>query len=336
MELSFVYVVVLLAAIVALGVAVYYLQARWRQAERDKRIQQILYNLSRALASNFSQEAVLQGLAQSLSSVIRVSRIGVILFENGRGILYGVHDERGKLPALPYPLDLQLYPELREVLWSPKILYIREVSTNPLFSGVKERIGFSGITSLLVVPLNHHGRAFGALTLAQLGKVREFSPAEVELCEAVAASASIALANRELFEQLSNQAREVAEKHEELLDSYRAISLASEELQRSYQELQKTQQKLLDQEKLKVIIELAYATAHEINQPLAALSLVLEMMKDKFSGEEEVKQKIELALEQTYRVAEVVKKLGELESYQTIEYLHGHKMIDLGNSTTKE
>lgn len=336
MSITYIYIFLLLLTVAALGVSVHYLRTRWHQAERGKKIQQILFTLSRALASNFSREAVLQGLAHSLSAVIKVSRIGVILFEDHRGVLYGVYDERKTTPSLPYVLELQRYPELREVLWSPHILYIREVAANPLFMGVKEQMDLTGITSLLVVPLNHQGRVLGALTLAQHQEVREFSPEEMELCEAVAASAAIALVNRELFEQLKKQTQELMVKNEELLESYRVTSFTSEELKKSYQKLQEAQEKLITQEKLKAVIELAYATAHEINQPLAALSLSLEMMRDNPALEGELKQKLEKALDQTYRIAEVVKKLGQLNSYHTVEYLHGQKMIDLEKSRRED
>lgn len=337
MNLSLIYAVILLAAVIVLGVAAFYVHARWRQAERDKKIQQILLNLSRALASNFSREAVLQGLAHSLSEVIKVSRIGLVLFEDQEALLYGVYDEWGKSPPpLPYRLDLERYPELLKVLSSSQVLYIREVATDPLFARVKELIGLTGIASLLLVPLSHQGRVFGALTLAQHGRLREFSTEEIELCEAVAASGAIALANRELFEELKHTAQEIKQKNEELLASYKKISADSKELQKSYQELQEAQQKLVDQEKLNVVMELAYAAAHEINSPLAALSLILEMMRDKFSLEAELKQKVEKALEQTYRVAEIIKKISQLKSYHTTEYTQGLKMIDLDKSISQD
>lgn len=329
-------IIVLLVTIIGLTIGVFYLQARLRQAERDKKVLGILFNLSRALASNFSREAVLQSLAQSLSAVISIGRIGVILFEGERAVLYGVYDDRGHLPALPYTLDLPRYPELQEVLQSSRILYIREVARDPLFKGANEQIGFAGVTSLLVVPLNHGGRAMGALTLASHGDIREFSPPERELCESVAASAAIALVNRDLFDQLKNQARQLEETNKELLTSYRTITVTSEELQKSYHDLKAAQQKLVEQEKFKVLVELAYAAAHELNQPLASLSLTLEVLRDQCPAEPELKAKLETALDQTYRMAETVRKLGQLNSYQTTEYLHGQKMIDLEKSSGGE
>ena len=76
------------------------------------------------------------------------------------------------------------------------------------------------------------------------------------------------------------------------------------------------------------------ALQHQINNPLAAMlsyaSLIEQGMLD---DEEERAEALSTIVTQARRIAEVVKRLRELESPRSVEYLGDQRMIDIGPSS---
>jgi CheY-like chemotaxis protein len=78
--------------------------------------------------------------------------------------------------------------------------------------------------------------------------------------------------------------------------------------------------------------ETTLALHHEINNPLAALLTHTSLIQSGIMGEGEVKESLGLIAEQARRIAEVVKRLGEIERQQramSVEYLNEARMLDL-------
>ncbi len=71
---------------------------------------------------------------------------------------------------------------------------------------------------------------------------------------------------------------------------------------------------------------------HEINNPLAALLTTTSLIESGIIGESEVKDSIAVIGEQARRIADVVKRLGEIERERralSVEYLNEARMLDL-------
>lgn len=77
--------------------------------------------------------------------------------------------------------------------------------------------------------------------------------------------------------------------------------------------------------------EVSLALQHEINNPLAALMTNSALIAANVLDEQEVKESLATIDVQARRIAEVVKRLSALEAPRTVEYLQGHRMIDLGS-----
>jgi len=78
--------------------------------------------------------------------------------------------------------------------------------------------------------------------------------------------------------------------------------------------------------------ETTLALHHEINNPLAALLTHTSLIQSGIMGEGEVKESLGLIAEQARRIAEVVKRLGDIERQQramSVEYLNEARMLDL-------
>ncbi|MBI5600138.1 MAG: response regulator [Gemmatimonadetes bacterium] len=78
--------------------------------------------------------------------------------------------------------------------------------------------------------------------------------------------------------------------------------------------------------------ETTLALHHEINNPLAALLTHTSLIQSGIMGEGEVKESLSLIADQARRIAEVVKRLGEIEREEratSVEYLNEARMLDL-------
>ena len=73
----------------------------------------------------------------------------------------------------------------------------------------------------------------------------------------------------------------------------------------------------------------ALAIQHEINNPLAALLSNVQLMLMDEALPADVRSLADDLLVQARRVANVVKRLSQLETPRTVEYLAGEPMLDL-------
>jgi len=76
--------------------------------------------------------------------------------------------------------------------------------------------------------------------------------------------------------------------------------------------------------------ETTLALQHEINNPLAALLGNAALLDAGMVTEAEVKECVTTIVEQSRRIANVVKRLSALRDPQSVEYIRGARMIDLG------
>jgi DNA-binding response OmpR family regulator len=83
--------------------------------------------------------------------------------------------------------------------------------------------------------------------------------------------------------------------------------------------------------------ETSIALQHEINNPLSALLGHAELlMLDEHDTAKEPNEHVRVIHEQARRIADVVKRLGQLRDPQTVEYVAGSRMLDLSDSPPDE
>lgn len=103
---------------------------------------------------------------------------------------------------------------------------------------------------------------------------------------------------------------------------------AFEDLKRAHREMEEMQQQLLEAERLKILLETAGGAAHEINQPLQAITLQLEMMAMKMSKGDSTKRVIEEVLEQAERISSILRKMKDIQRYRSTPYVGDSRIID--------
>lgn len=103
---------------------------------------------------------------------------------------------------------------------------------------------------------------------------------------------------------------------------------AFDSLQEAHRNLRETQQKLLEAEKLKTLLEAAGGAAHEINQPLQAITTRLELMSLQMGADDPRRRELEGALQDTDRISAILTRMGHIRRYSSTPYVLGSRIID--------
>ncbi|HLV60009.1 MAG TPA: histidine kinase dimerization/phospho-acceptor domain-containing protein [Fredinandcohnia sp.] len=85
-----------------------------------------------------------------------------------------------------------------------------------------------------------------------------------------------------------------------------------------------------------MIVELAGTAAHELNQPLTVVLGYAQLLSWKLEEGSPMARQVALLRKEAERMAEIVRKLGQITRYETTEYVDGAKIIDLDRSSVRE
>ena len=102
-----------------------------------------------------------------------------------------------------------------------------------------------------------------------------------------------------------------------------------EELNKANHMILEQQRSVIEEERLKVLLQMAGATAHEINQPLVGLLGNIEMMDLHKDNPEKLAVNMARIKEAGQRIADIVKKIQTIRRHDTIPYPGGISIINL-------
>ncbi len=104
---------------------------------------------------------------------------------------------------------------------------------------------------------------------------------------------------------------------------------------RMEQRLLDAQQKLQVSEKQAVVAELAGAAAHELNQPLTSIMGYAQLIQRQSDPEAAHLRSVNVILAEAERIASIVKKIGRITKYETIDYVGSARMLDLDRAASE-
>jgi PAS domain S-box-containing protein len=173
----------------------------WQESPQQWQKAFLLREASPSLPSPLSVDTILKALVDDLSGFLKASRVGIFVCPQDKAspYLYIARDEAKSPPALPYPIDLRLYPELQAALQQATILKIEDVATHPLMKEVRGLLQLSEVFSLTLSPIRIQERTVGLISLGQRAPARPFSEPELQLCQALAEQAAMAIENAGLY-----------------------------------------------------------------------------------------------------------------------------------------
>lgn len=91
--------------------------------------------------------------------------------------------------------------------------------------------------------------------------------------------------------------------------------------------------KNIEQEKLKTLIELAGATAHEMRQPMTVIQNLITISNMKLDNNEPIRHEMEVIREQSERMNAIIKKMLNITDYKTKKYATGSNIVDIDRSS---
>ncbi|WP_373046682.1 PAS domain S-box protein [Vulgatibacter sp.] len=94
-------------------------------------------------------------------------------------------------------------------------------------------------------------------------------------------------------------------------------------------ELSATRQKLEAAARQAMIVELAGAAAHELNQPLTSVMGYAELLQRRLAEGDPASRSVAIILREAERMAEVVRKIGKITRHETKEYVGNARIVDL-------
>jgi len=227
-------------------------RARHREAEgRRNREAQAMAAINRAIGGSLDPHAILAAVGDTAPEILPVDRVVVLLGSNPRALRVG------RLAGLPHPELVE--GQSLDLVATGSRLQVRALQERRAFhvdrADGDSRVGDAlarrwGAASGIIAPLTAHERVFGLLVMTST-EPHGWTAEEVEVGEALAAQASIALDNARLYE----------------------------EARRAYQELKDAQQRILGAEKMAMLGTFASGLAHEVRNPLNSIGLQLSLLE---------------------------------------------------------
>ena len=98
-------------------------------------------------------------------------------------------------------------------------------------------------------------------------------------------------------------------------------------------ELHDAQARLADVQRARVATELAGAAAHELNQPLTSILAFSELLFRRAREHDEGREELLHILKETERAAAIVRKIGKIARYETMEYVGNRRIVDLDRAS---
>lgn len=229
-----------------------------------------LLEVSRQIASSLDLDEVLASITRQARALVDSDESTIILFDSWHRELTLAMRDDGHI------LADHTYEEIMEGIsgWTVETGHSalsQDISVDERNKGMaRERAQAHPGTSLVASPIIADGTAVGTITVLNGPDKRKFTEIDQRFVESLASAAAMAISNARLYKDLQGQHAETRE---------------------AIEELQATQQKLVQAQKLEAIGSMASGIAHEINTPIQYVSDNLQFLQEAMDGYQELVDK---------------------------------------------
>jgi len=230
-----------------------------------------LYEIGRRINVLSELDAVLALVVSTILNEMDADRAVLLLADEATGelrpALTKCRDAAG--PDQPVQLSETI---VRQAVESRQSILTEDAGSDERFAG-GESIALMGIRSAMCVPLLANEKVVGAAYVDKLSRMAAFATEDLEFLTVLCNSASISIENARLFSEVQATNRKVIEAHAKLEASYR--------------ELEETQQKLIQAEKLSSLGRLVAGIAHDLKNILTSVTGYAQLLKMPTSSEKQ-------------------------------------------------
>ncbi|HOO90237.1 MAG TPA: ATP-binding protein [Syntrophales bacterium] len=279
-----------------------------------------LKQVSGAMASFLRLEEIIDLMLDSIASALKTKGISVAVYHKDTASLKLYSHKRDPL-GRKQKISMEksrpvadFFEEYRKTLGQS--IFERIDIPDAQKSTVSDLFNMTGAT--ILIPMISRGELMGIIALGEKKSGKLFVHEDIELLETIANQGAIAIENAKNYERIAEVNIELEEK----------VKKRTEDLAAALEEKERTQQQLIRSESLASIGQLVAGTAHELNNPLASASSLVQTSVETIRHWEDVQgrdcdeliEDLQFSLRELDRAANIVKSLLDL-SRQTQTYV---------------
>ena len=231
----------------------------------DARLEGFMLRVSQSpLIDAGRQDEAIRLVLDTVCEGLRIARAGVWFFDaSGAGVRCELLIDRANhTESEDTVLTDKAYPRYFAALHGERAIAAHDARSDPATSEFRD--GYLvplGVTSMLDVPIRHHGRMIGIICAEHTGPTRQWTTDEVTFAGGLAD-----LVGRAINARAHQQAREELAALNEALEA-RVVARPAE-LAAALDTLRQTQDDLIQSEKLASLGSMVAGVAHELNTPI--------------------------------------------------------------------
>jgi signal transduction histidine kinase len=267
--------------------------------------EQLLLDATNALSKSLSLHDVLGTCFEYMKRITEIVDVGIHLYNEHEKSFKAYHisslnftDEEWKGKHMEgIRLNIEDDKLFNDIVTNKKAIAIEDVyaDSRPNHDACKS----FGIHSLMLIPMVAKGQVFGAVALPSIGKKRNYSASEMELCQSVADVTATALSNAIYAENLDN-----------------AVKERTAELQHANLKLEGLVQELEAADLMKN--DFIASISHELRTPITAIKGTIDIFKKGILGSLNPAQ-LELIETSDKAVSRLLNQVNELLDFAKLE-----------------